>query len=205
MNLINPLREQNVQFGHWHKKYVYFLVSCEWLLINQSWLQVQNLLHLWITACPYGWGGGMWRWAIPRSSSFCGHIGIDRTGLWVKFVQSTERYEFLKLQIRRLWIENKRTPEILYSLRLWAGVQVPAGAKIFFSLNPWDQLQGPPRLSIGYRGLPGIKRPEHDIDHSPSSSTEFKNRWSHACASPTFVHLQLFPPLYTVDMVFITH
>jgi len=32
MNLINPLREQNVQFGRWYKWYMYFLGSCEWLL-----------------------------------------------------------------------------------------------------------------------------------------------------------------------------
>ena len=33
-----------------------------------------------------------------------------------------------------------------------------------------------------------VKRPEHEIDHSPSPSAEVKNEWSFTSARPVFVH-----------------
>jgi hypothetical protein len=65
-------------------------------------------------------------------------------------------------------------------------VRVPLGSAIFSSPRRPDRLWGPPSLfSNGYRGL---KRPEHEADHSPPTSAEGKNTW--ICTStPPYVFM----------------
>jgi len=49
-----------------------------------------------------------------------------------------------------------------------------------------DLLRGPPSLlSSRYRGAfsPEVKRPEREAEHSPSSSSKFKNAWSYTSIS----------------------
>jgi len=36
---------------------------------------------------------------------------------------------------------------------------------------------------------PGVKRPGHEADHSPLSSTEVKNAWNSTCTLPICLHV----------------
>jgi len=101
----------------------------------------------------------------------------------------------------RTWLNHKS--RILY-IREWSrnsiigivtrlsaryfGVQIPVGARRFFS-SPLctDRLQGPPTLLLNrnWNSIPVVNRPELDIVLSPPSSAEAKNEWSYT-----------FTPLY---------
>jgi hypothetical protein len=69
---------------------------------------------------------------------------------------------------------------------------IPAGAAEFLSLSPHpDLLWGPPTcLYSAYHGdlSPGVKRPGHEVDHSPSPSAEIKNAWSYTLTPPIRLH-----------------
>jgi hypothetical protein len=84
-----------------------------------------------------------------------------------------------------------------YTNWLRAGVSIPGmGREFFFSSPRPDLLWGPPNLlSDVYRGAisPGIKRPGREANHSPSSSTEFKNAWSY-----TSIHTNIFMAWYFI-------
>jgi hypothetical protein len=56
------------------------------------------------------------------------------------------------------------------------GVRVPVRSRIFSYLLSPDRLWGPPSLlSNGYCGFfSGVKRPVHEVDHSPPVSAEVK-------------------------------
>jgi hypothetical protein len=47
----------------------------------------------------------------------------------------------------------------------------------------------PASYPMGTRGsFPGVKRPEHEVDHSPPSSAEIKNAWSYTSTPPIRLH-----------------
>jgi len=53
-------------------------------------------------------------------------------------------------------------------------------------------LGSPSLLFNGYLGsFPGIKRPERETNHSPSSSAEVKNGWIYTSAPPICLHVPL--------------
>jgi hypothetical protein len=65
-------------------------------------------------------------------------------------------------------------------------VRVPVGSRIFSSLRRSDRLWSPPNLLCNrYRGLfPAVKRPECEVDHSPSSYAEVKKTWIYTSTPP---------------------
>jgi hypothetical protein len=64
------------------------------------------------------------------------------------------------------------------------------GKRFFFSPKRPDRLWGPPSpLFNGYRGsFPGLQRPGREVNHSPPSSAEVKNEWSHTSDPPICLH-----------------
>jgi hypothetical protein len=55
------------------------------------------------------------------------------------------------------------------------GVRVPVEAIILSSPRRLDRIWGPPSLLSN--GLPGVKRPVRDAEHSPPTSAEVKKTW----------------------------
>ena len=53
-------------------------------------------------------------------------------------------------------------------------------SRLVFPKRP-DRLQDPHRLLFNEcaGSFPGVKRPQHQVDHSPPSSAEVKNEWSY--------------------------
>jgi hypothetical protein len=73
----------------------------------------------------------------------------------------------------------------------WLGVRVPAGAGNF-SLNHRIQIGSGAHpasypMDIGGSFL-GVKRPGRKADHSPPSSSEVKNAWTHTSTPPIRLH-----------------
>ena len=65
------------------------------------------------------------------------------------------------------------------------GVRIPAGKKKFlFSETSWSALGQSHRGVLSTRK----KRPEREIYHSPTSSAEIKNEWSHTPTLPIRLH-----------------
>jgi hypothetical protein len=60
-----------------------------------------------------------------------------------------------------------------------SGVQIPAGARLLFS-KTLPTCSGT-RLERRVQWVPGIKRPEREADHSPSSSAEVENELRCIC------------------------
>jgi hypothetical protein len=51
------------------------------------------------------------------------------------------------------------------------------------------------RLALGptkplLQSVPGVKRPEHDVDHLPPSSTEVETEWSYTSSPPLRLHVR---------------
>jgi hypothetical protein len=67
--------------------------------------------------------------------------------------------------------------------------RVPVESEIFFPTLRPHQLWGPPSLiSIGYRGLPGRKRPVREADHSPPAIAKVKKNMDLYIHSPIRLH-----------------
>jgi len=60
-----------------------------------------------------------------------------------------------------------------------------SGVRILVRATSRSALGPTSLLFNGYRASsPGIRRPGHDVNHSPPSSTEAKNEWSYASTPP---------------------
>jgi hypothetical protein len=66
-----------------------------------------------------------------------------------------------------------------------SGVPVPAEAR---DLSLVQTALGPKQSLIVKAFFSGVKRPGHDNNHSPPSSPEVKNEWSHTSARPIRPH-----------------
>ena len=86
-------------------------------------------------------------------------------------------------------ILHKRTCTATRLLAGPSGVRIPVGARDFFHPKRSNRLWGPPSLLLsGYYGrFVGIKRPERDVNHSPTSCAEVKNEWSYT-STPIYIH-----------------
>jgi hypothetical protein len=65
------------------------------------------------------------------------------------------------------------------------GVQFPVGTGVFLFATTFRQ-ELPVKLVLSGTSM-GIKRPDPEKDHSPSSSTEVKNAWSFTLSIPGVV------------------
>jgi len=69
--------------------------------------------------------------------------------------------------------------------RLWvgrSGLRFLVGARdLFFSQNANTVSGGP--LSFLLKGVPDLKRPYSEVDHSPSTSAKVKNEWIYSSTS----------------------
>jgi hypothetical protein len=69
----------------------------------------------------------------------------------------------------------------------WSGIRVPAGARNFSLRHRVQNGSGahPVSYPMGTRcSFLGIKRPRHEVDHSPTSSAEVMNAWSYISTPP---------------------
>jgi hypothetical protein len=81
--------------------------------------------------------------------------------------------------------------------RLWAGrsrVRIPVKGKDFYFLPPLSKLS---RLTVGHtqpvvngywHSFLGVWWPGREVDHSPPSSAEVKNEWSHTSTPLIYLH-----------------
>ena len=66
----------------------------------------------------------------------------------------------------------------------------PSRSTRFYSPKRPDRLWGPPSLLLnGYRvSFPRVKWPLREVNHSPPSSAEVKNKWSYTSTPPICIH-----------------
>jgi hypothetical protein len=98
----------------------------------------------------------------------------------------------LRVYINNFWIFTYSSVSIVTELRAgrpgfdswqWKGIFLSTTAS-----NPALGFTQPPNLmGSGVFSL-GIKRPEHEADHSPVSSAEIKNAWSYTSTPPIRLH-----------------
>jgi hypothetical protein len=71
--------------------------------------------------------------------------------------------------------------------KLWGwmvqGLYTGSGKRLYSSPQRPDQLSGPKSLifTVYWGSFPGVKQPEHELNHSPPTSAKVKNEFSSPC------------------------
>jgi hypothetical protein len=81
---------------------------------------------------------------------------------------------------------------VTWLMAAWSRFWVPAGVRYLSLLQnvprPARRHTQPPTEWVQEALPQGVKRPQHEADHSPPSSAEIKNEWRYTSTPPVYLH-----------------